>query len=406
MSKQLTDPQVRNMKPGPVRTEILDGNGLYLIVQPSGVKSFALRYRRAGHPVKLTLGRYWTGDSKAAPAPVIGGLLTLAGARKLAADTLLEVGQGRDPVAAKAEAKAKVKETFEMIAAEYMDKCGSKLRSGREQDLMLKRAVLPELGSRPIASIRRSDIVRLLEKIEKDRGPVAADRALASIRRIMNWHAPRSDDFNSPIVKGMAKTKASERARSRILTDDELRAVWRTAGETPGPFGALIQFLLLTGARRTEAAGMPWAEVVDGVWTLPVARDKGKRGVTRPLSRATLAVLTGRPRISDFVFTFGRCAIANYSKPKARFDKACGVTDWTLHDLRRTARSLMSRAGVPSEHAERCLGHAIGGVEGIYNRHQYQDEMLKAYERLAAQIIDIVEPPPENVVQLRREGVE
>jgi integrase len=405
MSK-LTDLKIRALKPGPDRAEILDGNGLYLIVQPSGVKSFALRYRRAGHPVKLTLGRYFGGDPRDAPAPVVGGLLTLKGARKLASDALLEIANGGDPGAAKAEAKAKAQETFEMVAAEYMDKCGSKLRSGREQDLMLKRAVLPDLGSRPIAAIRRSDIVRLLEKIEKERGPISAVRALASIRRIMNWHAPRSDDFNSPIVKGMAQTKPSERTRSRILSDDELRAVWRTAGETPGPFGALIQFLLLTGARRTEAAGMPWTEIVDGVWTLPAARDKGKRGVTRPLSRAALAVLDARPRISDFVFTFGRCAIANYSKPKTRFDEACGVTDWTLHDLRRTARSLMSRAGVPSEHAERCLGHAIGGVEGIYNRHQYQDEMLKAYERLASQIIEIVEPPPENVVQLRREGVE
>jgi integrase len=362
--------------------------------------------------VKLTLGRYWTGDSKSAPAAVIGGFLTLAGARKLAADTLHEVQQGRDPVAAKAETKAKAAETFEAVAKRYMEHEGSKLRTAHDLELKLKRAILPDLGPRPIAAIKRSEIVRLLDKIGKERGPVAADRTLALISRVMNWYAPRSDDFRSPIVRGMARTKSSERARKRILTDAELTVVWRVAGDS-GPFGSLVRFLLLTGARRSEATEMPWAEIVNGVWHLPAERDKAGKGVTRPLSRAALAVIEARPRINGFVFTFGGCAIANYSRPKERFDKAvlaelrkedpeAELPNFTLHDLRRTALSLMTRAGVPREHSEKCLGHVIRGVEGIYDRHDYQDEMLKAYERLAALVIDIVEPTPaDNVVQLR-----
>jgi integrase len=414
MSK-LNDFKIRAARPGAFRQEIPDGAGLYLVLQPSGAKSFALRFRQGGKAKKLTLGTYFAGAEKDAPAPVVGGLLTLKGARKVANDKKLEIAKGGDPVAEKARAKAQ--ETFGMVAAEYMTRAGSKLRSARELDLMLKRAVLPTLGARPIAAIKRSEIVRLLDDLEAGKlkndegeivkgGPVAADRTLALIRRVMSWYAPRSDDFNSPIVKGMARTKPSERECERILTDDELRAVWKAAGSDPGPFGALIQFLLLTGARRTEGAGLRWAEIVDGVWTLPAARDKGMRGVTRPLSRAALAVIDRRPRIRncEFVFTFGRCAIANYSKPKAAFDEACGVTGWTLHDLRRTARSLMTRAGVTSEHAERCLGHAIGGVEGIYNRHKYLDEMARAYEALATLIERIVNPPEANVVPFQKIG--
>jgi integrase len=112
------------------------------------------------------------------------------------------------------------------------------------------------------------------------------------------------------------------------------------------------------------------------------------------------------PRIlnAHFVFsTSGYTPIGGFSRRKQKFDQQCGVTDWTLHDLRRTARSLMSRAGISADHAERCLGHVIGGVRGTYDRHRFQDEMLHAYEALAAQIERVVNPTP-NVVSLPARG--
>ena len=112
-----------------------------------------------------------------------------------------------------------------------------------------------------------------------------ADRTLAYIRKVINWHAGRSDDFRSPIVRGMARTSGKERARARILTDDEIRAVWKAAEAMPGPFGALVKFLLLTGPRRSEA-GLTWDEIKDGVWLLPAARNKVKQDLARPLSAA------------------------------------------------------------------------------------------------------------------------
>src|SRR5262249_58574581 len=103
----------------------------------------------------------------------------------------------------------------------------------------VERLVFPTLGARPIDDIGRSDIVRLLDKIEDASGPVMADRTLAYLRKVLNWHATRSDTFRSPIVRGMARTKPAERARDRILTDAEIRAIWR-ATERPGPFSSLV----------------------------------------------------------------------------------------------------------------------------------------------------------------------
>jgi len=220
----------------------------------------------------------------------------------------------------------------------------------------------------------------------------------------MNWHASRSDEFRSPIVRGMARTSGKERARARILSDDELRAIWRAAEAATGPFPALVQFLLLTGARRSEAAEIERNELSGTDWTLPAGRHKTKFDLVRPLSQAALAVIARLPAIGtgEMVFTTdGRSPFSGFSKAKRAFDKACGVTGWTLHDLRRTARSLMSRAGVNSDHAERCLGHVLPGVRGTYDRHEYHAEKQRAFEALAAQIERIVNPPGENVVPLR-----
>jgi integrase len=223
----------------------------------------------------------------------------------------------------------------------------------------------------------------------------------------MNWHATRSDDFRSPIVRGMARVKAKERARERTLTDDEIRAVWKAAETTPGPFGSYVQFLLLTAARRSEASEMVRAELNGSDWTLPADRNKTKVDLVRPLSAAALYVLAKVPKLAgcEFVFsTDGKNPISGWTRFKDNFDKACGVTGWTLHDLRRTARSLMSRSGVNSDHAERCLGHAITGVRGTYDRYEYHVEKQRAFEALAAQIGFILDPSKANVVSLLRPG--
>jgi integrase len=179
----------------------------------------------------------------------------------------------------------------------------------------------------------------------------------------------------------MARINPKERERDRILSNDELRLVWAACS---GVYGAFLRFLLLTAVRRSEAAGMQWSELSGSLWTIPASRMKAKAEHVVPLSAAALAILDER---RSSAVPFGPIAS---SQRKAEFDAIVPLPNWTLHDLRRTARSLMSRAGVNKDIAERCLAHAIGGVSGVYDRHAYLEEKRKAFEALAAIVAGIV----------------
>jgi integrase len=256
--------------------------------------------------------------------------------------------------------------------------------------------VLPAIGNLGIYDVRRSDVAAMLDDIADNSGPVMADRVLGYARKAFNWFAARDDRFVPPIVKGMARVKPKERARDRVLTDDEIRLIWQNAS---GEFGRFVKFLLLTGARRNEAAQMERKELSGGNWTLPAVRNKTKVDLVRPLAKTAQELVNGDGR---WIFTTdGKSPISGFSKFKRQLDRASGTADWTVHDLRRTARSLMSRAGVDSDHAERCLGHVIPGVRGVYDRHSFESEMRKAYEALDKLIARILKPA-NNVTDLAK----
>jgi integrase len=375
--RPLTDRGIAGLKPASDGKRILVWDaivpGLAVRVTDTGSKSFVLvvRYPGSPHPTPRSLGKV--------------GAITLADARELARSWLKSISASIDPATA---AQAARDRTFRAICEQYLAREGSALRTAEWRRWILDRVIYPALGDRPITEIRRSDIVQLLDGVADQRGPVMANRTLGVVRRVMNWHATRSDDFRSPIVRGMARAETS---RERVLTDAELRALW-SASFGSGTFGALFRFLLLTAARRSEASQLQWSEISeDGVWTLPAARNKTGQVLLRPLSTATLDLLAKIPRNDEFVFTL-HGQRSGLVVARSAFGERAGVEGWTLHDLRRTARSLMSRAGVPNDHAERCLGHVIGGVRGVYDRHEYLEEKRTAFEKLAALIGEIVTP--------------
>jgi integrase len=268
-----------------------------------------------------------------------------------------------------------------------------------------------------MVGIRRSDVAALLDEIEDDHGPRQADIVLSIFRSVANWYAARHDDYVPPIVRGMRRTNPKERARDRVLSDDEIRALW-AATEDGSPYYAFVRLLLLTAQRREKVLTMRWQDLsLDfGVWSPPTEpREKGNLG-TAQLAPPVLDLIRAQPRMGDNPYVFpGRRGghMNDLAKAKRRLDARMlpGTPPWVLHDLRRTARSLMSRAsaGISSEHAERIMGHAIAGVEGVYNRHDFIDEKSEALRRLAALIERIVRAPAscdraDNVVPICADG--
>jgi integrase len=328
VAKALTDIAARNLKPGLVRREVPDGGakGLRLVVQPSGTKTWAVRYRAHGRMTKLTLGDVSIG---------------IAAARKLAGAALFELAQGIDPAEAKRTAKKgeAATDAFRAVAAKYMTLDGNKLRSAHVRQRTLERLIYPRIGNQPISTIKRSEIVSPLDDIETNNGRGTANLVLNIIRKIMNWYAIRSDTFMVPLVKGMGRVKASEQARARILTDDELKRLWQATAAAK-PFYRLLRFLLLTGARRDEARFLQIPELADGVWTLPAIRNKTGQELARPLSKAALAILAECPRVVDcpFVFTTdGRTALGGISRRKDQLDTVSDTKG--LDDPRPAANS-------------------------------------------------------------------
>jgi integrase len=271
----------------------------------------------------------------------------------------------------------------------YVDR--NKLRSADELRRQVDKYILPVWGERPFVDIKRSDIALLLDAIEDKHGPAMADAILSTLRGAANWFAARDDNYNAPFVRNMRRTPPQDRRRDRVLTDAEIRQLWKAA-EANGQYGAIIRLLLLTAQRYKKVATLSWSDVDDhtGIWTLRTEpREKQNAGRLK-LPQVALDIIRAQPRIASSPFVFLYRANSGYTKTE--FDFRCGVNDWRLHDLRRTARSLMARAGVSGEIAERVLGHAIGGVEGVYNRHSYDAEKALALEKLATLIQHIVEP--------------
>ena len=384
--------------PGASRTTYWDASipGFGLMVTANGHRSYVVQYRAGGRSRRMHLKQG----------------LTLRAARKEAKAILGAVAKGGDPLSERRKAKLAESDTLRAIVEEYLTREGGRLRSITERRRALERHVLPKLGARQIGSITRTDIVRLLDGIADKSGAPMADHVLAYLRRVMTWHASRSDDFRSPIVRGMARTRPSQRRRQRVLSDAEIGAVWRAAEASPSAFGQLVQFLLLTATRRAEAAGIRRSEVVGSDWIIPPERYKTGLELVIPLSHAAKGALAAVPKIgkSGLVFTTdGKRPIGGFSKFKRAFDakvlaelrkqnSEAELPRWTLHDLRRTARSLMSRGGVPSDHAERCLGHVLPGIRGTYDRHEYLKEKRHAFEALATLIDHIIIAPADNVV--------
>jgi integrase len=415
---KLTDAAAHKKKADPAkRLEIHDGNGLYLVIQPTGAKSWAYRYRADGKSRKLTLGTLLEAGSKP-EADAAGELpaLNIAEARQRASAAAVKAQRGLDPIEERKRKDAKVKKTVGHMLDEFIERYAKpNLRSAGQYESTFDRLVKPDIGDYSIYELRRSHVVEMLDDIEDESGPVMADRTLAYFRKACNWQATRDDLFNSPIVKGMARTKSKDRAGKRVLADDEIRDVWAGLEKVAEPscYARYVKSLLVCATRRNESARMHSSELDGDLWTIPGERYKTKLDQVIPLTATARELIGDKPAGTNsnswFVFstTSGAKPFSGFSKAKHALDAAIAeirtrdgrepMPRWRLHDLRRTARSLMSRAKVSTDHAERALGHVMGGVRETYDRYEYLDEKRAAFEALAGLLVMILNPPAGNV---------
>jgi integrase len=260
-------------------------------------------------------------------------------------------------------------------------------------------------GERRIGDIADSDIIAILDRIST-RAPIMANRVHAILHRLFDWARSKKLLTVNPCV-GIERP-SPEQSRDRVLTDIELTKVWKAADKAGHPYGQIIKLLILTGQRRQEIAGLHWSEIdLDArVFHLPAERTKNARAHDVPLSAQALAVIAGLPRLVDIdlAFTSRRRPVNGFSKAKQRLDEACGVTDWTIHDLRRTVASGLQRLGVRLEVTEAVLNHRGGstaGIVGVYQRHDYRDEKAAALQRWADHVDAVVGGKKGEVVTLR-----
>jgi integrase len=299
------------------------------------------------------------------------------------------------------EPRPPVPETLAAIAANwltrYVDR--NELRTAAELHRQVDKYIVPVLGDRPFIDIKRSDVALFLDAVEDRHGPSMADAILSTLRAMANWHASRDDNYTPPFTRNMRRTPVQNRRRDRILNDNEIRKIWQAADDfNVAQLGAVVKLLLLTGQRLSKVQNLRWDDIdAAGAWTIRTeVREKQNAGRLK-LPQAAINIINAQPRLANSPYVFiSRTGSNGYAK--AAFDDRCGVADWRLHDLRRTSRSLMARAGVRSEIAERVLGHAIPGVHGVYNRHDYFDEKADTLERLAVLVERIINPRTDNNV--------
>lgn len=410
MAKTLTAKFIDSVKPDANRREIPDGGmpGLYLVVQPSGAMSWAVRYRFDGRPRKLTIGAY--------PA------FSLSDARKDASAVLRAVSEGRDPIEEKRQAAAErsdvsntVDEILNTFISRYV-KPNNRASTARETERFIDNEVRIRWGSRNIVSITKRDVVTLLDEIVDRGAPISANRVHAILRRFFNWCLERSILDKSPISNVPAPSK--ETSRDRVLTDHEIQLLWQACDAVGWPFGPMVQLLLLTVQRREEVAGMTEGELDlkgnNPVWTIPKDRAKNDKAHTVPLASSAVNILNDLPKVKSdagYIFTTnGLSSVSGFSKAKAKIDasmleiagkqiEASGgdadtmeIADWRLHDLRRTGASGMAALRQPIHVVEAVLNHKSGSIKGVaavYNRHDYAEEKRAALEAWAARLKEI-----------------
>jgi integrase len=396
--------QIENLKPRNERYEVADAKctGNRLVVFPSGAKSWVFRYRLSGRTRKLTID---------------AGATDLARARKLGMEALNAVKSGIDPGEVKQEAKRIGSPlTVEGLIDKYVEKHIGKLRSGDEVERILRKELKPFMKRQANGGISDSDAIKLIDDVSR-RGAVIANRTLANCRSLYSFAM-------SPKVKAATSNpfaaieRWEEESRERVLSNEELVAVWNAAEKLGPPYTGIVRLLILTGQRLNEIAALRWSEIKfdKRQIELPGARTKNGRSHIVALSDRAVEIVEKAKQTKiksegDLVYTISGDQLNGWSRLRERLYEAVEETlesepeRWTLHDLRRTCATRMAEDLKIAPHVvDKILNHSSGAVRGvaaIYNRSELLDERRAALEAWGRYVDGLVNGPSSNVVPLR-----
>lgn len=395
----LTDLQVRKFKPQNRRFEVLDQAGLYVRVAPSGRKTWIFRYFFEGVPRRMQLG-------------VFPGL-SLAEAREKHGSALVDVQRGVDPgeMLQAEKAKRKAAPTVKDLLDEFWQIELRHKKSGIQTKKLLEKDVLPVWNKRKVSDIKRRDIVILLDRIA-ERAPIVRNRVHGALSRIFNFAAERGIIDDSPCTR---IRKLPEKGRSRVLTDDEIKALWNaldlenTDIDIYRVSKLALKMILLTGQRPGEVCGMTWDEIDDqDFWTIPAVRMKNNEPNRVPLCPMALEVLeqarvySGNGNVFPSSYKPGQAMTRSaLTRAISRHWSDMGIEEkFTPHDLRRTLRTRLAEIGVNEIVAERVLGHKLQGMMAIYNQHPYDSEKRQALSRWESRLREILglDEPKSKVI--------
>jgi integrase len=451
---KLTDAAVEKYAARTERREIRDtlAPGLHLIIQPSGAKSWAMRFRRPnGRHAKLTLGPVDPSERETDDEPSFGGALTLRQARELATRIDRERARGVDVVERykadkqrqRSVAAQRAASSFGLAVREFFvdhkTKRHQRPRRWRGEGRVLglrwapdadPAAIEPEVipgglaanwAERPVSEIDAHDIYSAVDDARRNGIPgLERKNAGVSEPRGRKMHAALSVFFSwlqkhrrvtiNPTV-GVWHPGAPP-ARERVLSANEVKLFWSAAAKLDPAYSTAARLLFLTGARLNEVSGMRHEEVSDDVWTIPGSRTKNHRAHALSLPRLACALIAELP-VTDggFVFTTtnGRTPINGWSVAKTKLDEAMAefgeVEAWRLHDLRRSCATGMAEIGIAPHVIEAVLNHVSGskaGVAGIYNRAQYAAEIKAALERWAVHVEGLVAGRAATVLPIKK----
>jgi integrase len=412
--KKLTSISAEALRPRAKRYEVADAaSPLRLLVLPSGHKSFILRYRRPdGRTAKLTLGRFdpsaeMTGDA------VIGAPMTLGAARQLAAECLREKARGDDPagLVEKARVEAAKAATLGEVLPDYLSDLAERNRSHAATARNLTGLVTPWL-TRPLSSITPDDCWTFVQRARthgitglevRHKGPRESRARLAHslLGGLFTWCVAKRKLKVSPMAGLEAPVAAN--ARDRVLDDNEINIFWRATEALSVWHRSCLRLLLLTGARVREISELRRDEIKGDTLKLSGARTKNKKAHTIPLSAQAREVLGTMPHVlgCDYVFSMGRVPISNWHRVKGQLDAEMrrmgwNGEPWRVHDLRRTAATLLARLGTAIHVTEKLLNHTsgkLGGLVGVYQRYEYEPECREAVEKLGAEVSAILAKP-------------